>query len=70
MAIELQIGNRIKELREKRKMTQLQLAQKAGLNRTFIVHVEKGRRNISVKSLEKILKALKIPFSVFFKRFF
>jgi transcriptional regulator with XRE-family HTH domain len=68
MKIQVKIGNRIKEIREKEKLTQAELAKKSKLNRTFIIHVEKGRRNLSVQSLESILKGLKIPFNKFFKK--
>jgi transcriptional regulator with XRE-family HTH domain len=68
MKIQVKIGKRIKELRDKKKLTQEELAKKSKLNRTFIIHVEKGRRNLSVQSLESILKGLKIPFRKFFKK--
>ena len=67
MDIQSKIGKRIKELREKKNLTQEELATRSRLNRTFIIHVEKGRRNLSVVSLEKLLKGLKTTFSVFFK---
>jgi transcriptional regulator with XRE-family HTH domain len=65
--IQISIGNHIKELREKKKLTQEELAEKSGLNRTFLIHIEKGRRNVSVKSLEKIFLGLGVSFSKFFK---
>ena len=68
MKIQAKIGKRIKEIREKKKLTQEALSQKSGLNRTFIIHVEKGRRNLSVISLEKILKGLDTSFNKFFKK--
>ena len=70
MRIQAKIGDRIKKLREKKKLTQLQLGQKSNLNRTFINHVENGRRNLSIESLEKILKGLDITFSKFFGKGF
>ena len=67
MAIEKKIGLRIKEIRNKNNLTQEQLAWEADVDRTYMNHVENGRKNISVKSLEKIIKALGISFSEFFK---
>lgn len=64
--IQIRIGNHIKKLREKRRLTQEELAEKSGLNRTFLIHVEKGRRNVSIKSLEKIFAGLGVSFSKFF----
>ncbi len=66
MKILVKIGTRIKEIREKKKLTQEQLAKKSKLDRTFINHVENGRRNLSVQSLEKILKGLDTPIRKFF----
>jgi transcriptional regulator with XRE-family HTH domain len=67
MAIEKKIGLRIKEIRTKNSLTQEQLAWEADVDRTYMNHVENGRKNISIRSLEKIIKALKVSFSEFFK---
>jgi transcriptional regulator with XRE-family HTH domain len=69
MIIERQIGKRIKQLRESKDLTQEKLAWDADVNRTYMNHVENGRKNISVRSLEKIIKALETDFSTFFKEF-
>ena len=67
MAIEKKIGQRIKEIRTEKKLTQEQLAWEAELDRTYMNHVENGRINISIKNLEKIIDALDIDFQSFFK---
>lgn len=67
MAIEEQIGERIKKIRIEKKLTQEQLAWEANVDRTYMNHVENGRKNISVRSLEKIIKALGVSFHEFFK---
>jgi transcriptional regulator with XRE-family HTH domain len=64
--IQRNVGNRIRELREKRNHTQESLALKSGLDRTYINSVENGRRNISVQALEKIILALDYTFKSFF----
>lgn len=61
------IGNRIKELRSEMGLSQEKLALKADLDRTYLASVEKGKRNISIKSLEKIVVALDVPFQKFFE---
>ena len=66
MDIKLKIGLRIKELRTKKRLTQEELAWEADVNRTYMNHVEKGRKNISVQSLEKIIRALGVSISDFF----
>jgi transcriptional regulator with XRE-family HTH domain len=44
-------------LRQERKWSQEHLAFEAGLHRTFIAHVERRARNISIDNLDKIASA-------------
>ncbi len=52
------IGLRIKELRTMLGLSQEKLALKAEIDRTYLAGVEQGKRNPSIKSLEKIINAL------------
>lgn len=61
------IGKRIKEIRSEKGISQEKLALKAELDRTYVVGVENGKRNPSIKSLEKIINALDTNFGYFFK---
>lgn len=61
------VGMRIKQLRVEKKMSQEKLALKATLDRTYLAGVESGKRNLSLKSLEKIISALDLSFENFFK---
>ena len=61
------VGARIKELRRALGLGQEKLALKAEVDRTYFAGVEQGKRNPSIKSLEKILKALEVSFGEFFK---
>ncbi len=54
------IGSTIKKLREKQELSQEELAERAGIHRTFMSHVECATRNITVYNLVKIAKALKV----------
>jgi len=67
-AITQEIGNRIRRLRQKQGITQEKLAEKADLHHTYIGQVERGEKNLSVATLEKILEALGITFSEFFEK--
>jgi putative transcriptional regulator len=49
---------KIKEYRAKTDITQEQLAEKVGVTRMTIVHLEKGRYNPSLKLAYKIAKEL------------
>lgn len=55
------LGQRIRTIREDRKLTQQQLAEQSGLHRTFIGAVERGERNLSLLNLRVISKALRVP---------
>lgn len=50
----------IRELRLRLGFSQELLAEKASLHRTYIGAVERGERNITLHSLEKIAKALRV----------
>lgn len=54
------LGFRIRELREKAEISQETLGHLSGLHRTYVGAIERGERNPSVLSLEKIAKALKV----------
>lgn len=54
--IKRKVGRRIRRLREDKNMSQEKLANKIGLDRTYISSVESGNRNISIINLEKIIK--------------
>jgi transcriptional regulator with XRE-family HTH domain len=60
------IGKRIKTLRNEKELSQEKLAFRAEIDRTYLAGVEQGKRNLSIKSLDKILKALDITFKDFF----
>jgi transcriptional regulator with XRE-family HTH domain len=54
-------------LRAKRGLTQEALAFEAGLHRTFIAHVERQARNISLDNIEKIADALGVSVMELFR---
>lgn len=66
MDIKNKVGQRIKELRLLKKISQEQLANIADIDRTYMTSVENGKRNISIVNLEKIIKALQTDFAAFF----
>ena len=48
----------LKRLRAERGWSQEQLAHEAGLHRTFVAHVERKMRNISIDNIERLARAL------------
>mgnify|MGYP006055013323 CR=1 FL=1 len=49
---------KVKEFRLKRKMSQADLAKILGLHPTYISGIERGVRNMALKNIEKLAKAL------------
>ncbi|HLP76051.1 MAG TPA: helix-turn-helix domain-containing protein [Candidatus Paceibacterota bacterium] len=47
-------------------ISQEELAERAGLHRTYVCDIERGARNVSLKSIEKLAKALEVPLSTLF----
>lgn len=54
------LGLKVRELRKQRGWSQEKLEELSGLDRTYISDIERGVRNPSVKSLERLAKALKV----------
>lgn len=57
------IAQKIRGLRKIKKMSQVQLAEKARLHQTFIGKMERAEINPTIISLEKVAKALNISLS-------
>ena len=58
--IQKKFGVKLRELRKQKGLSQEDLALKSGLHRTYISDIERGSRNLSLKNIEKIAKALGI----------
>ena len=56
--IQKKFGEKLRELRKQKNLSQEDLAFKSGLHRTYISDIERGSRNVSLKNIEKIAKAL------------
>lgn len=65
--IVISFGNRVRELRKSRGLSQESLANLAGLDRSYIGGVERGDRNISLNNIQKLSKALNINIAELFK---
>ena len=61
-----QVGQRIKQLRTELDISQEELSFRSDVHRTYIASLEVGKRNVSIATLEKIVKALGVSFSEFF----
>ena len=62
-----QLGMRIRYLRKEKKMSQLDLALEAEVNKNYISDLERGCRNPSILVLERIAKALDVSLEILFQ---
>ena len=62
-------GDRVRELRKARNLSQEKLAELADLHRTYIGDIERGERNVSLENIGKIAKALKVGLERLFEGF-
>ncbi|MCL2443230.1 MAG: helix-turn-helix transcriptional regulator [Treponema sp.] len=59
-------SNNVRKYRLELKISQEELAEIAGVHRTYIGSVERGERNITINVMEKICAAFKRPITDFF----
>ncbi|WP_413406718.1 helix-turn-helix domain-containing protein [Paenibacillus amylolyticus] len=60
------VGERIRAIRKAKGLTQQQLAELSGLDDAYVGSVERGERNFSIDTLEKIISSLNMPEQDFF----
>lgn len=56
-----EVGERLRRLRLDRGLSQVQLAERAGLDHRTISRAENGRRNIGLDDLARIARGLDVP---------
>jgi CheY-like chemotaxis protein/DNA-binding XRE family transcriptional regulator len=61
--IKTRFGTVVKSRRLGMGISQEELAGRAGLHRTYVCDVERGTRNVSLESIEKLALALEVPIS-------
>ena len=61
--IQNRMGRRLRELRSERNWTQLRMAVDFGLDRAFLSDVERGRKSMSLRTLEVIALGMSMSIS-------
>ena len=61
--ITARFGRRVRELRQRGKLSQEEFAARCGLDRTYISGIERGKRNVARRNIEAIAQALQISMS-------
>jgi transcriptional regulator with XRE-family HTH domain len=64
----VRLGARIRMLRKARGWTQVEMAERVGIDRSFLADVERGKRNVSILNVELMAKGLKVSLSQLFSR--
>lgn len=62
------IGERIRIYRKRAGLSQEKLAELAGVHNTYIGQLERGEKNASIETIEKITRALGISFETLFEK--
>lgn len=62
----IRFGEAVRGLRDAAQLTQEDFADKCGLDRTYISGIERGKRNVSLRNIEAVAKALKLSISELF----
>jgi transcriptional regulator with XRE-family HTH domain len=65
--VAVRFGQRVRELRNVQGLSQEAFAAACGLDRTYISGIERGRRNVSLRNIEVIAKALGLTISELMK---
>jgi len=63
-----QVGQRIRNYRVQLGLSQEKLAELSGVHPTYIGQVERGEKNATLESIEKIANALGLPLSNLFEK--
>ncbi len=66
--ITISVGQRIRNYRNNKNLSQEKLAEMAGCHTTYIGQIERGEKNATLESIEKIAIALEIPLSQLFEK--
>ena len=56
----IKFGQKVRAERQKQGLSQEELAEKAGVHRTYIGMIERAEKNITLLNIEKIAKALSL----------
>jgi len=56
----IKFGNRVRELRKLKNLSQEELAFRADVHRTYIGMIERAEKNITLLNIEKIANALQV----------
>lgn len=63
----VRLGRRIRELRKEKGWTQFEMAERTGIDRSYLAEVETGKIEICLRNLELIAQAFELELHQFVK---
>lgn len=66
MDVKSVFGQNVRRIRRTRGYSQEELAERAGLHRTYVGSIERGERNVSLYNIVLLARALDVPASELF----
>jgi len=67
MEIKKSFGKKIQQIRKEKKLSQKQLCESIGMNRSYLAAVENGSRNITLININKLAEGLQVSLSELFE---
>ncbi|MBM4422449.1 MAG: helix-turn-helix transcriptional regulator [Chloroflexi bacterium] len=67
LSVTERFGQRIRELRKERGLSQESLAELCGLDRTYISGIERGLRNVALRNIDALAQGLGVSISELFE---
>jgi transcriptional regulator with XRE-family HTH domain len=64
--VRARFGRKVQKLRNQRKWTQEEMAERLGIDRSYLADVERGNRNVSLVMQETIAQGFKISLAKLF----
>jgi len=61
------LGERLRKLRKERGLSQDQLAELSGLHTNYVGQVERGEKNLTIETLQKVVEGLGVSFEELFR---
>jgi len=66
--IRVRFGRRLRQLRVSHGWTQVELAERLGIDRSYVADIERGNRNVSLLNLELVASGFGLTLSELFRR--
>lgn len=61
------LGENLKKIRNRENITQIEIANTLGVNRSFVSNIENGKNNPTLSTITNLAKALNVPVNELFK---